>query len=314
MHRRSRGAVSRALRVMYEPTHVPKETKRLNRKYWGSYPLAVAIVTGTLLMVVPFTVGQENAKNSPQSGAPAAAPAKESAEAQMPYLGVAVEPLHPAFWTHLKDVLEQKEGILVDEVAPGSPADKAGVKPHDILRTYGEQRLYSPDQLAGLIHADKAGNQVRLGILREGKPQEITVMLGEQTVQTAQRRDLKPMRHGSQMHSRRREVAENEKGWESLDSLSLKNLGNHRFQVEIRYLDKKGKMEHRSFEGTREEIRKDIQAQKDLPANERAHLLGSLSLPDDELPVGFPTAFYTPGGHMILESPGFDAATPPQDV
>jgi hypothetical protein len=68
--------------------------------------------------------------------------------------------------------------------------------------------------------------------------------------------------------------------WESFDSMTLRKTGDNRFKVEIQYLDKTGKKtERHSFEGTREEIRRDIEAEKNLPANEREHLLRGLDIP-----------------------------------
>ena len=41
--------------------------------------------------------------------------------------------------------------MLVERVAEGSPADRAGIRPHDILLQLNGQHLFVPDQLAGLL-------------------------------------------------------------------------------------------------------------------------------------------------------------------
>jgi hypothetical protein len=66
--------------------------------------------------------------------------------------------------------------------------------------------------------------------------------------------------------------------WKSFDSLTLKKLDDNRYRAEIDYLDKDGQKQHHRFEGTREEIRSQIQAEKDLPSDEREHLLRGLNL------------------------------------
>ena len=235
-----------------------------------------------------------------------AATLEKTGTEQVAFLGVGVEPLHPAFWAHLRDVLEHSQGLLVAQVAKDSPADKAGVKEHDILMTYGDQKLFSPGQLVGLLHADKAGNQVRLGIMRDGKTQEIMVTLGEHATQTA--------RHMSPHIIRRMPwftspapTDERNSGWESFDSMSLQGLGDNRYKVDIGYETEGGKIEHRTFEGTREEIHKDIMAQKDLPANEREHLLRSLDLPGAGLRFGFPV-FMMPDGRSLWDYDSIDSA------
>jgi hypothetical protein len=270
--------------------------------------MAIAVViAGAVAM------GQEKAQ--PKAGARESGAARpKSVEEIQPYLGVAVEVLHPSFWSHLHDVLEHKEGILVVSVAPGSPAEKAGVQPHDILTRYADQRLYSPDQLMQLVRSDKVGDQVALGILRKGKPQEITVTLGEHAMPLVQREAAHPMWRIPWDRTHREGPAERTSGWESFDSMTLKNLGDNRFSVDVKYLDKNGKLQHRAFEGTREEIHKDIQAQKDLPELERDQLLRSLDLRGSEFPDDFPSVYYTPDGRMILEVPSFNGASLPGDL
>jgi hypothetical protein len=81
--------------------------------------------------------------------------------------------------------------------------------------------------------------------------------------------------------------------WESFDSMTLTKVGNDHFNVEIAYLNKQGKMEHRTFEGSRQDIHRDIQAQKDLPPEERGQLLRALDL-RGEFQFDFPTVDNSP--------------------
>jgi hypothetical protein len=74
----------------------------------------------------------------------------------------------------------------------------------------------------------------------------------------------------------------NEKVWESFESMSIKNLGDHRFKAEIGYLDKDGKLVHHEFEGTRSEIHKAILGEKNLPSTEREQLFRSLDMTSGE--------------------------------
>jgi hypothetical protein len=64
-------------------------------------------------------------------------------------------------------------------------------------------------------------------------------------------------------------------------------LDDKKWRAEIEYRTKDGKKEQKKFEGTREEIRKAIQNDKDLPANERRHLLRAMN-------VGQPFEFHFP--------------------
>jgi hypothetical protein len=76
--------------------------------------------------------------------------------------------------------------------------------------------------------------------------------------------------------------------WDSFEALKLTRLDAHHWRAEIEYRSREGKKEHRTFEGTREEIRKDIQAEKDLPDNERTHLLRALNLHEPVFEFHFP--------------------------
>jgi len=93
------------------------------------------------------------------------------------FLGVAISPANPALQAQLG--LPRESGLVVDEVLPESPAAKAGVKQYDILQKLNDQILFNGAQLSSLVHSFKAGAEVSLTLLREGKPTTVTVALGE---------------------------------------------------------------------------------------------------------------------------------------
>ena len=101
------------------------------------------------------------------------------------YLGIGIEALHPSFATHLPDMLISGQGVLVRAVMPGSPAAKAGVKGDDILITYDDQKLFSPEQLAKLVMNHKPHRDVNLGIVRQGQVKHLRVTLGAHERQVA---------------------------------------------------------------------------------------------------------------------------------
>lgn len=269
--------------------------------------IVIAWVAGLGLLVTSLAMCEEKEKSAANDNKAAKVEKRETK--QVPYLGVAVEPLHPAFWFHLRDVIEHKQGLLVAHVAEDSPAKKAGVKLHDILMTYGDQKLFSPDQLTSLVHADKAGHEVKLDIVRDGKSAEINVALGEHSMPTVAM-SRPPMSHLPRWMARQA-PGEQESPWTSFDSLSLKSLGDNRYKVEIGYETKEGKIEHHTFEGTCEEIRQSIASEKDLPANEKEHLLRSLDLPNGDLQLEVPTILRAPDGWMIWDFRDLDEAFSP---
>jgi len=76
------------------------------------------------------------------------------------------------------DVKSGTHGLHIDAVTPGGPADKAGLKHGDML-TSVDGKPVAPsddeDELPGPLHDVKVGQNVKLGILRDGKSSQITV-------------------------------------------------------------------------------------------------------------------------------------------
>ena len=72
-----------------------------------------------------------------------------------------------------------KNGVLVQEVQPGGPADKAGLKPGDIITTIDGRPIKDGDDLVNEIASRRPGSTIRLGFLRDGKPQDTTVTIGD---------------------------------------------------------------------------------------------------------------------------------------
>lgn len=250
---------------------------------------------------------------------PAQPPATKAAAPQhagRPLLGVYVSAVHPALANNLHDLLSPEQGLIVEQLSEDSPAGKAGIKVHDILTTYDDQKLFAAEQLAKLVQADKPGKEVRLGYLRDGKLQKVQVKLAE--AQTPPVPPPPPFSHRppggvpphpfhgfGHMFGWHHGVQPPGSEWENFDSLTLKKLGENKFRAEVQYLDKDGKPRKHVFEGTRDELRKAIIAEKDLKATERAHLLHVFGLQsEDELP--FPSFWFGPGPQGWFHHPADD--------
>lgn len=96
------------------------------------------------------------------------------------YLGVGTSSPPEALQRQLQ--LKPGLGLVVEQVEPGSPAEQAGVKQFDVLQKLNDQLLVNPEQLLVLVRTFKAGDQVKLTVIREGKPQELTARLVERDV------------------------------------------------------------------------------------------------------------------------------------
>ncbi len=72
----------------------------------------------------------------------------------------------------IMDALGVKEGILVDDVIEGSPAEKAGIESGDVIVMFDGKKMESIPQLQGAASQISPGRKVNVGIVREGKEKE----------------------------------------------------------------------------------------------------------------------------------------------
>ncbi len=97
------------------------------------------------------------------------------------YLGIISNPVQlPERATKLEQV-KQECGLLVVSVEVGSPADKAGLVLGDVLLGFDGNSVGGFHDLTRQLTQDKVGKQVRLQILRAGKPEELTITPGTAT-------------------------------------------------------------------------------------------------------------------------------------
>jgi len=73
--------------------------------------------------------------------------------------------------------LARGAGLVVEEVTPGSTADKAGFRQHDVLVLLDDQMLLLPEQLAALLEASNGTATPECTLLRGGA--KVTIALKE---------------------------------------------------------------------------------------------------------------------------------------
>jgi serine protease Do len=70
-------------------------------------------------------------------------------------------------------------GAFVQEVAKGGPADKAGIKAGDVVRTFNGEPVDSRGALTAMTTNSNPGTDITLGIVRDGKKMDVHVTLAE---------------------------------------------------------------------------------------------------------------------------------------
>ncbi len=83
----------------------------------------------------------------------------------------------PTVSSAVQRVYGAKSGVIIRGVQPGMPADKAGLKPGDIITTINGRSIKDGDDLVGDISARKPGSTVQLGYIRDGKQSTATVSI-----------------------------------------------------------------------------------------------------------------------------------------
>lgn len=92
------------------------------------------------------------------------------------WLGLNIADLDP----DLADALgiAGRNGARVDQVQGGSPADKAGVKPGDVILAVGDTVVTGASDLRNRVAANRPGTKIRLKLQRDGKEIGVDVVLG----------------------------------------------------------------------------------------------------------------------------------------
>lgn len=75
--------------------------------------------------------------------------------------------------------LETQAGVVINEVMPGTPAEKAGLKVGDIIVSIDQNKVDAPEDLVNHIESLDFEDTVALDIIREGEYLEIEAQLSE---------------------------------------------------------------------------------------------------------------------------------------
>jgi serine protease Do len=99
------------------------------------------------------------------------------------YIGVSIDPADDALRAQLG--LPASQGVVVTDLVSGSPAEKAGVKTHDIILELGGSPVATAEALASRVQATR-DKPTTLTILRGGKPITIEVTAAVRKVEASQ--------------------------------------------------------------------------------------------------------------------------------
>ncbi|MDA0632571.1 trypsin-like peptidase domain-containing protein [Nonomuraea sp. MCN248] len=86
---------------------------------------------------------------------------------------------HAFLGVSVTDATGDVPGALVRQITAGSPAEKAGLRPADLITKIDGKILDSGDDVVGQIRGFKPGQQVQITYMRDGKENTVTATLAE---------------------------------------------------------------------------------------------------------------------------------------
>jgi serine protease Do/serine protease DegQ len=98
------------------------------------------------------------------------------------WVGVTVMDISPQAAAALR--LTQTEGLLVHEIQLGSPADKSGLKPGDVIVAVNGAKVRTTQDANRKIFGSKIGEKIAFEVIREGRTKTLTIVLEEKPNET----------------------------------------------------------------------------------------------------------------------------------
>jgi serine protease Do len=117
------------------------------------------------------------------------------------YLGVGIQPVTQQLANQFH--VKPREGVVVTEVYPNTPAAKAGLKSGDVIVEFGGIKVANPVELQTTVESAAIGKLANLRIMRDGKRLELKLKAEEQPNDFGPRG--KPMRESGSPESPRME-------------------------------------------------------------------------------------------------------------
>jgi serine protease Do len=99
------------------------------------------------------------------------------------YLGASMQAITPEVAESMG--LKSKKGALVAQITAGGPASKAGLQTGDVVTRINGHEVESQTDMTRQVALVSPGQDIHLTVLREGRPQDLTVKSGERPSEEA---------------------------------------------------------------------------------------------------------------------------------
>jgi len=114
---------------------------------------------------------------------------REGGAVERAFLGIKFEQLTPAVAASI-GLEEDTKGVIIIEVVEDSAAEKAGLKPYDVIVEFEEQSVDKSNEFLNRVAMLSPGTEVELVVLRDGERKEFTIELGKRPPEDVMRGEL----------------------------------------------------------------------------------------------------------------------------
>ena len=83
--------------------------------------------------------------------------------------------------TDLLKVYGAEHGVFVDSVEPNGPADKAGLKPQDVISSINGHNITKGQDLIDIVADSPVGSTLKVGVVRDKKQMTLNIIVGDRT-------------------------------------------------------------------------------------------------------------------------------------
>lgn len=233
----------------------------------------------------PFSEANQDPPATGKSapGTPAAAAAGRRVEN---YIGVFTEPVSEPLQAQFSEMLTDGHGLVVRRVLKNSPAADAGLRPFDVLATLDQQAITDVGRLRLLLSRVESGASVRLRLIRNARPVDVEVAV-------RQRRSGRIPRSAAGIQQRNSAADSNsvKVGPDGVQpvaaagrtatnySVSISSQDGASYEIQVQYADAAGKQQKRTFKGTADQLRIDVQQLPRIVADDVLRSLNQVSQP-----------------------------------
>jgi len=115
---------------------------------------------------------------------------KEEGEVTRGWLGVGIQDINDEMAEYYG--IKGKKGVMVTEVFPGDPADKAGIRTKDIILEVNGRKIITSRELTRMVAGFNVGEVVKIIALRDGKEKTFKVKIAKREETEIASRGISP--------------------------------------------------------------------------------------------------------------------------